>query len=90
MVREELQTASELLREASDAADADEASERLAEQADEFADLATADRDPDHGRLARHERIVGDAASDENETVREKVDEAIDRVHAFRETIEGV
>ena len=90
MPREELQTASELLREASDAADAERASERLDDQADEFADLATADRDPDHGRLARHERIVDDAASDENETVRRKADEAIDRVHAFRETIEGV
>ena len=90
MTRDELQTASELLREASDAADDEEARERLDEQADEFADLAEADRDPDHGRLARHERVVDDAASGESETVREKVDEAIEHVHAFRETIEGV
>ncbi|NHN46229.1 hypothetical protein G9464_01265 [Halostella sp. JP-L12] len=90
MSREELQRASELLREASEAADDAEARERLGEQADEFADLASADRDPDHGRLARHERIVDDAASGENETVRENVEEAIERVHAFRETIEGV
>lgn len=87
---EHLQRASELIESAADAATDDDATERLRTQAEEFATHAESDRGPDHGRLARHERILVDVADAEGGTVAENVDEAIDAVHAHRETIDGV
>jgi hypothetical protein len=90
MSRDGLERASELLRDASEAADDDESRERLYDQSDQFADHATADRGPDHGTLARHERKLDEIGDEENEEVREAVDEALEHIRAYRETVEGV
>ena len=90
MAHENLQRASELLADAADAATHDDAAERLRKQADEFASHAESERGPDHGRLARHERILTEVAEAEGGTVAAKIDDAIDAVRAYRETVDGV
>ena len=61
---------------------------RLTGLADQLDTLATRDRDPDHGRLARIENALTDleASSD----VAEQVASAHESVVAFRETVDGV
>jgi hypothetical protein len=90
MGHENLQRASELLEAAADAATHEDAAERLSKQAAEFARHAESERGPDHGRLARHERILTEVAEAEGGTVAAKVDEAIDAVRAYRSTVDGV
>jgi len=90
MPREKLRDASALISDAADAASDPDGAQRLREQADEFAAHADAESGPDHGRLARHERILADVADDEGGEVAEKVDAAVDAIHAYRETIDGV
>lgn len=89
MAREPLQNASDALRKASEAAEGD-AREQLYEHSDRLAKLAAADQRPDHGRLARAERKVTDAAEGSSDEVEAYVDEAIEYVHAYRETLDGV
>lgn len=89
MSREHLRRASQHLAAAAETAQG-ETGERLDEQAEQFARLADRERGPDHGRLARHERVVADIADDAGEGVADHVDDALEAVHAFRETIEGV
>ncbi|WP_256296298.1 DUF7553 family protein [Haloarchaeobius salinus] len=90
MTREQLETAGEHVRAAAQAASDADARERLYRQAEEFERHAEAERGPDHGRLARHERILDDVATAEGGEVREEVDAALDHVHAYRETLPGV
>jgi len=90
MTRDHLQTVSERLESASAAASDDEAAERLAKQAERAATFATAERGPDHGQLAKMERIVQDVADDEGGEVADLVAEAKEHITAFRETVEGV
>lgn len=90
MAHEELQDASEALRKASEAADSDDARERLYTHSDELARLATADQGPDHGRLARVERQVSTVAEQTGGDVEAHVQEAISYIHAYREDLEGV
>ncbi|WP_135821945.1 DUF7553 family protein [Halostella litorea] len=90
MVREELQRASDRLREASEAADEDEVRDRLYDQSDEFARLATADRGPDHGRLARHENILAEIRKNANDAVGEHIDAAKDAITEYRKDLPGV
>ena len=90
MARENLEDAAETLREAADAASDDEARERLENQASEFDAHADADRGPDHGKLARHEHILTDIADQEGGEVADRVDDALESIRAFRETVEGV
>jgi hypothetical protein len=52
--------------------------------------MATADRGPDHGRLARHENKLHDLTDDVDPSVAELIDEALDAVHNYRETVDGV
>jgi hypothetical protein len=89
MSREHLRRASEHLGTAAEVADGD-AGERLREQAEQFARLADRERGPDHGRLARHERALREVAADAGEAVTAHVEDALEAVHAHRETIEGV
>lgn len=90
MTREELAAASEVLRTASDGASNEAARERLADQADQLAALADADRGPDHGRLARHEHALGEIKALLGPGEEGYVDEALDEMRAYRETVEGV
>jgi len=87
-MRDELRAAGEALEGAAATAEGETAN-RLREQADQLHDLATADRDPDHGRLARHESKLQDLA-DANPAARDAIETAIEHVRAFRETVPGV
>ena len=89
MTREELQSAARHLEEASEQA-SPEARERLADQSAQFERHATADRGPDHGRLARHESILAEIAEAEGGSVADHVESALAEIRAYRETIEGV
>ncbi len=90
MSKEALATAGDLLASASeDATDAD-AGETLSDLADQLHTLADADHGPDHGRLARIEAKLDDVQTAETDEVAVTIDEALDEIHSFRETIEGV
>jgi type VI protein secretion system component VasF len=89
-VHEQLQRAAERTREAADAAADAAVRERLLDQAETFETLATADRGPDHGRIARHESILDEIADEAGTEVAGHLDEVVDHLHAYRETIEGV
>lgn len=90
MVRSELREAGERLDDAAGDTEDEEASERLAGLAEQLESLATSDRGPDHGRLARIQAALGEVAADVGEDVRAQIDEADERIDAFRETLEGV
>lgn len=90
MARENLEDAAESLQTAADAAGNEETQERLENQSSKFADHATADRGPDHGTLARHEHILTDIADEEGGDVAAHVEDALESIRAFRETVEGV
>ena len=90
MTRTELQSASEALQRAVDAASGDESTERLEKQIAKLDKWADAEKGPDHGQLAKVERIGDDVAEEEGDEVREHVEAATEHVHAYRETIEGV
>jgi hypothetical protein len=89
MSREHLRRATQHLEAAAETAQGTTA-ERLREQAEQFRRLAERERGPDHGRLARHERVVADIADEGSDDVEDHVEDALEAVHAFRETIEGV
>lgn len=87
MTREELANASDLL-ESVDASG--EAADRLSDLADQLDRLSTADRGPDHGRLARIQTALGEIKADVDEEGTETIDEALSEILAYRETVEGV
>lgn len=87
MTRSELATAADLLRDAaSNAADAD----RLGDIADQLDTLAERDQGPDHGRLARIQSGLGDVQANASDDVAATIEQALDEIRSFRETIEGV
>jgi len=87
MTRANLADASDTLASAVDETSDDDAAERLTSLADQLDSLATRDRDPDHGRLARIENALNDL---EDSDVTEQVQSAHESVLAFRETVDGV
>jgi len=89
MSRNELATAGDLLASAAEDASPD-ARETLTELAGQLRRLADADHGPDHGRLARIEAKLDDVQTSESDEVAVAIDEALDGIHAYRETIEGV
>jgi len=90
MVREDLRAASDHLRAAAVAAEDAEHEQRLYDQSDTLATLATAENGPDHGRLARITHALDDVAADLEGEAAENVADAKERVTAYRETVEGV
>jgi hypothetical protein len=91
MVREDLRAASDHLRAAAVAATDSGLEERLYDQSDQLAELATADSGPDHGRLARITHALdelADAVDDEDAEI--NVADARESVEAYRETVDGV
>ncbi|GAB7014427.1 DUF7553 family protein [Halolamina salina] len=90
MTRDQLQTASDELRAAAERATDPELQERLAEQADQFDQLATADRGPDQGRLARHLNALSDIRESLDGDAVAHVDDAEEAITAYRETVGGV
>jgi len=89
MTRDELATASELLESAAESASGDAAG-RLTEIAGQIDRLATADRGPDHGRLARWQNALDEVADDVDDATAETIDEALEAIVAYRSTVDGV
>ena len=90
MSREQLSAASETLRTASEQASNEAAKQRLTKQADQLQELADAERGPDHGRLARHEHALGEIKALLGPKHQGHVDDALDEMRAYRETVEGI
>jgi len=90
MTREDLATASDRLEAAAGAAADDDAAERLRDLAGQLDSLATRDRGPDHGRLARIELALDDLVEEADDDAAADIDAAHESVVAYRETVEGV
>lgn len=90
MVREPLRAASDFLRQASESAGDADLEERLYEQSNQLARLATADSGPDHGRMARIMHVLDDLAEDLDGDAQDAVEDAYEKVKAYRSTVEGV
>ena len=92
MAHEELSDASDALREASEAAESEELRERLHERSDALATLASKERKPDHGRLAREDGVLRDilADVDASDEIEENVEAARDGIKEFRKDLPGV
>lgn len=90
MTREELATASDRLESAATNTENEDASERLGELAAQLERLSTADRGPDHGRLARIQSALNDLQSGDGADVAETIDEADDAINEYRSDLEGV
>jgi hypothetical protein len=90
MTRKNLANASELLASAADTTDDEDAAERLTNLSDQLETLAERDRGPDHGRLARIESGLDEVQAGVSDDVAATIEDALDAVRSFRETIEGV
>ncbi|WP_262178231.1 DUF7553 family protein [Haloarcula laminariae] len=90
MARKELATASDRLESAAANTGNDDAGERLGELASQLEGLSTADRGPDHGRLARIQSALNDLQSGDGGDVAETIDEADDAINEYRSDLEGV
>lgn len=90
MSRPELEEAAAAAHRAAERADSETVAERLEKQASQFEDLSTADRGPDHGRLAKHEHVLTEIIEENPDDVAEPVEDALESVRAYRETVDGV
>lgn len=89
MTREQLQAASEELRKASELTEG-ETQQRIYEQSDQIAKLATRDKGPDHGRLDRHMNALHELTMELDGEAKEHVQSARNAVKEYRKTVEGV
>lgn len=89
MTREELATASDLLESAADSASGD-AADRLTDVAGQLDRLSTADRGPDHGRLARIQNTLGEVKGDVDDATVATIEDALEEIVAYRETVDGI
>jgi len=89
MTREQLQTAADHLRTAADTADGD-ATDRLTDLADKLDSLATADRGPDHGTMARMQNTLNEVTGDVDDATVTEIDDAKAAISDYRSTVEGV
>jgi gas vesicle protein len=89
MVRDELRTASNELREAAEAASG-EAKDRIYEQSNQLATLATRDQDPDHGRLDRHMHALAELMDETDGEIHDHIETAREAVRSYREGVPGV
>jgi hypothetical protein len=89
MPREELQAASDELRQAAEAA-AGEVKDRIYEQSNLVATIATRDQDPDHGRLDRHMHAIGELIDETDGDVRDHLETARETIRSYREDVPGV
>jgi hypothetical protein len=89
MVREPLQSASDHLRRASEAASG-ELQRRLYDQSDQIASLATRERGPDHGRLDRHMNTLREISGELDGEAADHVAAALEDLREYREGVEGV
>ena len=90
MSREQLQEASNILREAAEATDDEALVERMHNQSNQLAKLAEADQGPDHGRLARHMNALAEIREAADGAAQELVGDAREAVAEYRSGVEGV
>lgn len=90
MVRSELREASDALRRAAEHVSDVETEERVYDQSKALAELATADRGPDQGRLDRHRHTLRELASSVDGDAQSLIEEAESLVQSYREGVEGV
>lgn len=94
MPREELQQASQALREAAETVADDDIEERIYDQSNAMAELATRERGPDQGRLDRHmqklQEIANGLEGHGQGEAKASVEEAYEHLRDYRETVEGV
>lgn len=90
MSRGKLRTASEELELASTVVPDAELTKRLVDHSSQLGQLATTERGPDHGRLARHERSLSEIKESVDVATGEHIDAALDHIRAYREAVEGV
>lgn len=90
MTRAELHEASELLTDAADEAADSDVSERLRGLAEKLGSLADSDHGPDHGTLARIQTSLDEIQVDVSDDVAATIEEALDELRDYRETLEGV
>mgnify|MGYP000226880779 CR=1 FL=1 len=90
MAREELQDASAALREAAEATDDPDVEERVYDHSRQLAELATADRGPDHGRLARIENAFNEMLAATEGEANARLADALASVKSYREGVDGV
>lgn len=88
MDRAKLREASDVLNEAAESVQGT-TGDRLREQAEQLADLATRTHGPDHGRIARVQQKLTDIEADEPAAA-DAIDEAYELLNEYRETVEGV
>lgn len=89
MAHEELQAASDDLRAAAEEASG-ELQSRIYDQSNQLAELATAERGPDHGRLARHMNALTEIADEADGDVKQRVESAYENVKEYRSGVSGV
>lgn len=89
MSSSELEAAAEALEAGAEAASGGTA-DRLATQAETVADLAERPSAADHGRLARLEHTLREIRESASDAAAARIDDAMDRISAYRETVEGV
>lgn len=89
MSRDELSRASELVEQAGGNTDGEPA-ERLAGFADQLETLATRERGPDHGRLARILTALEEIQADVDDETAETIAEARDAITEYRKGVSGV
>ena len=89
MGSDHLATAAELLDDAASTATGD-AADRLREQSDAVAALASRDRGPDHGRLARIEHVLTDVEAGLGDDAAAAVEHALAELREYRSGVEGV
>lgn len=87
MTREPLADAGELLASIDAAGEAGDRLDGLAEQLET---LATAERGPDHGRLARIQNALSEVKAEVDDDAAATIDEAVERILDYRETVQGV
>lgn len=90
MTRTELADASDLLAAAAGETGDGDAGDRLDDVAEQLDRLATAEHGPDHGRLARIQTALDEVQSSVDDDVAASIEDALDEIRAYRETIEGV
>ena len=90
MTREELQAASNALRRAAEQASSEEMEDRIYGQSNQLAKLAAREQPPDHGRLDRHMHTLDGLTGETDGDVRAAIEEALEAVRGYRETVEGV
>ena len=90
MTREQLTTASDRLESAATETESDDASERLSELGRQLQTLATAERGPDHGRLARIQSALNELATGDATDVADTIEAADDAINEYRSDLEGV